>query len=168
MANGRTTSVIPETLARADYAANAGSQGFNQISAGPPSLAEADSPNYPWPDTSECSGIVFLRSAVSLLDVTCGSSNTFLVGERYINSDHYFDDRDLADNEAMYVGFDDDVYRVTANPPRRDRAGLEDLRSFGSAHAAGLNMLYCDGSVRLIGYDVDPHIFFLAGRRSED
>ena len=167
MSNGMTASVYPATLARSDYAGNAGSQSFNQIDGGPLSLAQGDDPNYRWPDTSACSGIFFLRSEVRLLDVTRGSSNTFMVGDRYLNPEHYFDGFDSGDNEAMYAGFDNDVYRVTFNPPQRDRPGFSDSQVFGSAHGAGVNMLYCDGSVRLVGYDVDRNVFLEAGRRAQ-
>jgi prepilin-type N-terminal cleavage/methylation domain-containing protein/prepilin-type processing-associated H-X9-DG protein len=167
MGDGRTASLHPSQLARADYAGNAGSQAFNEIDGGPASLAQGDSPTYPWPDTSACTGIFFLRSAISLHHVTRGTTNTFMVGERYINPDHYHDGLDWGDNEAMYVGFDNDVNRVTLNPPRRDRPGSQDIRSFGSAHTAGVNMLYCDGSVRLVAYDIDPDVFLEAGRRSD-
>ena len=166
LANGRTTYIYPAQVARSDYAANAGSQSFDQIS-GPAGMAEGDSPNYSWPDTTLCSGVIFLRSTVQLVEITRGTSNTFMVGERYVNPEHYFDGLDLGDNESMYVGFDNDIDRVTLNPPRRDRAGLTDTHIFGSAHSPGLNMLYCDGSVRLVSYDVDPDVFFESGRRSD-
>ena len=165
MGNGQTSSVNPIMLARSDYAGNAGSQGFNQIDGGPASLAIGDSSIYPWPNTSTCSGIFFLRSSLTLLDISRGSSSTLMVGERYINPDHYLDGVDWGDNEAMYVGFDNDVYRVTMNPPQRDKAGFRNALNFGSAHAAGLNMLFCDSSVRFIGYDIDADVFFEAGRR---
>jgi hypothetical protein len=103
---------------------------------------------------------------VSLLDVTRGASNTFMVGERYINPQHYFDGLDTGDDEAMYVRFDNDVGRITIDSPRRDRSGFQDVCLFGSAHVAGVNMLYCDASVRLVSYDVDPDVFLEAGRRS--
>jgi prepilin-type N-terminal cleavage/methylation domain-containing protein/prepilin-type processing-associated H-X9-DG protein len=164
---GGTTTLRISKLARADYAGNAGSQGFNEIFPGPPSLAQGDSPNYPWPNTSACTGIFFQRSVVSLTQITRGTSNTFMVGERYINPLHYFDGRDIGDNEGMYAGFDNDVSRVTTDPPQRDRPGYSNPFIFGSAHAPGINMLYCDGSVRLISYAVDPDLFFVSGQRSD-
>jgi prepilin-type N-terminal cleavage/methylation domain-containing protein/prepilin-type processing-associated H-X9-DG protein len=161
-----TTTVEPELMARSDYAGNAGSQNFNQIDAGPATLAEGDSPANVWADTSACSGIFFLRSHIRQNDVTRGSSNTFLAGERYCNSDHYFDGIDHGDNESMYGGYDNDVCRVTSSQPHRDASEFDGLR-FGSAHASGLNMLYCDGSVRLVGYDVERAVYFEGGRRDE-
>jgi prepilin-type processing-associated H-X9-DG protein len=36
---------------------------------------------------------------------------------------------------------------------------------FGSAHPSGVNMLYCDGSFRLVSYAVDPRVHHQAGSR---
>ncbi len=167
MASGKTASIRPTDLARSDYAGNAGSQSFNELGGGPKLLSTGDSSTYHWPSGKKCTGVFFLRSRLTLLDVSRGTSNTFLVGERYISADHYRDGGDNGDNEGMYVGFENDVTRVTFSPPLRDRVGFEDTRIFGSAHASGLNMLYCDGSVRLVAYDIDPDVFWEAGRRAD-
>jgi prepilin-type processing-associated H-X9-DG protein len=63
------------------------------------------------------------------------------------------------DNENLYVGMDNDIFRSTASPPQRDRAGYTNEIIFGSNHPTGVNMLYCDGSVHHIGWDVDPRVF---------
>jgi prepilin-type N-terminal cleavage/methylation domain-containing protein/prepilin-type processing-associated H-X9-DG protein len=164
---GATTTITATRMARTDYAANAGSQGFNQIFEGPTSLAQGDSPSYPWPSTAAFSGIFFQRSTVSMNQITRGTSNTFMIGERYIDARHYADGLDNGDNEGMYTGFDNDVYRVTLFPPERDRPGQGNPLIFGSAHPAGLNMLYCDGSVQFLSYSIDADVFFNAGRRSD-
>jgi prepilin-type N-terminal cleavage/methylation domain-containing protein/prepilin-type processing-associated H-X9-DG protein len=164
---GQTVTIQATLFARADYAANAGSQDFNEIFAGPPSLALGDAPSYPWPSADACNGIFFQRSMITMTAITRGTSNTFLAGERYVNPDHYYDGVDNGDNEAMYVGFDNDVYRVTAEPPHQDTPGYHNPLIFGSAHSAGVNMLYCDGSVRLSAYGVDPTVFLLAGQRAD-
>jgi prepilin-type processing-associated H-X9-DG protein len=164
---GETVTLHCELACRADYAACAGSQGFNEISAGPPSLAVGDDMTYSWPSTARCSGVIFQRSAVPISAISRGTSNTFLAGERYIDTNHYFDGFDIGDNEAMYAGFDNDVARVTLYPPLRDRANSSNPKLFGSAHAAGANMLYCDGAIRMIAYDVDADLFLLQGKRHE-
>jgi prepilin-type N-terminal cleavage/methylation domain-containing protein/prepilin-type processing-associated H-X9-DG protein len=167
MGNGRTTTISPVFLAKADYAANAGSQNVNEIYGGPASLVQGDDSNYPWPDTSTCTGVIFLRSSVPLTHITRGTSNTFLAGERYLNPDHYSKGGDNSDNDSMYTGYDNDVYRVTFDPPQRDYPGYTNPAIFGSAHVGGANMLFCDGSVRLINYDIEPDVFLESGRSSD-
>jgi prepilin-type processing-associated H-X9-DG protein/prepilin-type N-terminal cleavage/methylation domain-containing protein len=166
--SANTTAKIQLTYAaRSDYAANAGSQSFNELFSGPASLAQGDNPSYAWPSTSACNGIFYQRSTVSISQITRGTSNTFLAGERYLNSLHYTDGTDLGDNENMYVGFDNDNYRVTFDPPMKDQPNVSSSLIFGSAHTGGVNMLYADGSVQLVSFAVDPEVFLEAGKRSE-
>jgi prepilin-type N-terminal cleavage/methylation domain-containing protein len=150
---------------RMDYAANIGDQHTDEFFAGPPSLAQGDDPTYPWPSTLGLSGVIFQRSEWSLTDITHGTSNTFLIGEKYLNPDAYTTGLDAADNENLYSGFDNDNSRCTDSPPLRDRRGYADTYRFGSAHPAGLNMALCDGSVQFISYTVDPQAFAQAGSR---
>jgi len=152
-------------VARSDYAGNAGDQAADQFFAGPGSLAEGDKPDYNWPDTTYLTGVLFQRSEIAFAKITNGTSNTFLVGEKYLNPDNYETGADLADNENMYVGFDNDTTRTTLYTPKQDRRGFTDYDRFGSAHAGGLNMLYCDGSVHFIEYAIDPAVFKRAGNR---
>jgi prepilin-type processing-associated H-X9-DG protein len=84
-----------------------------------------------------------------------GTSNTYFVGEKYINPQHYANGQDPGDNESMYRGDDHDVARWTADPPARDRPGLAYHKAFGSAHDSGFNMMFCDGSVRNLSFDID-------------
>src|SRR5262249_29394734 len=114
-------------LARSDYAANTGDQKINQFGPGPTSLQEGDDPNYKgWHNTSKLTGIVFERSRVRPADVTNGASNTYLAGEKYMNPDYYRTGNDFGDTENLYVGFDNDINRVTAWPPLQDRPGMKD------------------------------------------
>jgi prepilin-type N-terminal cleavage/methylation domain-containing protein/prepilin-type processing-associated H-X9-DG protein len=152
-------------LGRSDFAANAGDEPFDEIFAGPPTLAEGDRPNYPWRTTDDCTGVCFQRSEIRLTDIPRGTSNTFLLGEKYLNPDSYTNGQDSADNENLYTGFNNDNFRTTHDAPLRDRKGYADTKRFGSAHMAGVNMVYCDGSVHHILFSVDPKVFIPSGSR---
>lgn len=152
---------------RSDYVGNDGDQNLvaNAFWAnpGPPTLAAAAW--YAFPNPSVFTGVIFTRSQLSLVQITNGTSNTFLLGEKYIDASHYSDGQDAGDDGDMYQGADDDTLRDTASPPRRDTLGYVDSSLFGSAHTTGLNMGYCDGSVHFIPYSIDPAVFQRAGNR---
>jgi prepilin-type N-terminal cleavage/methylation domain-containing protein/prepilin-type processing-associated H-X9-DG protein len=150
---------------RSDYAANSGTAPIDEFFGGPPSLAAGDSPTFPWPDASGLTGVIFQRSEIMLTDISHGTSNTYLLGEKYLNPDSYTNGTDAADNENLYAGADNDNSRCTAGPPRRDMRGYADTLSFGSAHPAGLNMAFCDGSIQFLSFSIDPQVHFQAGSR---
>jgi prepilin-type N-terminal cleavage/methylation domain-containing protein/prepilin-type processing-associated H-X9-DG protein len=161
--------VQPPYLARTDYAACAGSDGNDQIDQGPVSLAAGDAMNEAaWANgvpAGGYKGIIFRRSEVKLSDITAGVSNTYLLGEKYLDPDKYGSGTDKADNETLYSGFNNDINRCTSLPPKQDYPGSPDTLRFGSAHPAALNMAYCDGSVRGVEYSVNADIHLKAGRR---
>jgi len=157
--NANATGVAAKT----DYAANTGSQKADEY-AGPDTLGQGDDPNN-WPDPSQYTGVLFVRSQIRISDITSGTSNTYAVGEKYLNPDHYTTGSDTADNESMYAGFDNDNSRSTYYPPLQDRRGLNDTYRFGSIHFGSFNMLFCDGSVRAIDYTIDPAVHKKAGSR---
>jgi prepilin-type N-terminal cleavage/methylation domain-containing protein len=157
-------TVVPPRLARTDYAACSGSQARDEIDGGPDSIAQADAGQFNWGDLN-FDGICFRRSEIRLADVKTGASNTYLVGEKYLNPVNYETGLDTSDNENYLTGFNNDVNRCTYYPPRHDIPGVQDTLSFGSAHAMGLNMAYCDGSVHFLTYDIDPAVHKRAGSR---
>lgn len=128
------------------------------------------------------SGIVYQRSEVNPASVTDGTSNTYLVGEKLMCVDAYTDcenvrapngdrDTDRGDNESVYSGYNRDHSRSTHEdyPPRQDKPspyyGGEDDYAFGSAHANGFNMVFGDGSVKTMSYEVDPMVHKYLGNR---
>jgi prepilin-type processing-associated H-X9-DG protein len=88
-----------------------------------------------------------------------------MVGEKYLNVDNYETGFDPSDNENMYTGYNNDVFRCGFSVPLQDRRGLVDTRRFGSMHSTGLNMAYCDGSVRIVNYTIEQDVHRRAADR---
>jgi hypothetical protein len=160
---------VPTEMARSDYAANCGDAAWNEAAPGDGGgggpFDYAGESSFSWGDLKIYTGVVYRRSRIRFADIVNGTSSTYCVGEKYLNPDNYFNGGDPSDNENMLVGFDNDIHRCGYDPPQRDLAGRQSTREFGSAHIAGFNMLYCDGSVRLVEYTVDPIVHKAASRR---
>jgi len=177
-------SVTPQNLARTDYAMNCGHKNQNEIDGGPSSIAQGDSGSFNWnmvddgsdPNVITFTGVCYRRSQIRFKDMARGTSNTVMVGEKYVRADCYegfctglpanSPNVDFGDNETMYTGFNNDIYRSTANPPTPDVQGVNNQGRWGSTHPNGINMAYSDGSVRVISYDVDPAVFRASGDRT--
>jgi prepilin-type N-terminal cleavage/methylation domain-containing protein/prepilin-type processing-associated H-X9-DG protein len=155
--------------AKLDYAANVGDTQYNQWNGGPPGGKSV--PGVDW------TGLLYDFSKVRQSEVTDGTSNTFMVGEKYLDANAYTSGADLADNENLYVGFDNDNCRSThANyfPPRRDSrtppapwTTSSNLYMYGSAHPGGFNVVLCDGSVRVIKYEIEKETYRRLGNRCD-
>ncbi len=66
-------------------------------------------------------------------NVTDGASNTYMIGEKYLNPDAYYTGLDGADNESATVGYDNDTNRcgnAVAPPPCKSTRGFVDEYSF--------------------------------------
>jgi prepilin-type N-terminal cleavage/methylation domain-containing protein/prepilin-type processing-associated H-X9-DG protein len=107
-------------------------------------------------------------------DIVDGTSNTLVVGEKGLRPANYFtsiwhDDRGWSD------GWDPDTMRSTAFPltPDTNNAvmginGEVDIAyCFGSAHPAGANFCFADGSVHFLAYTIDRTTYNWLGTRDD-
>jgi prepilin-type processing-associated H-X9-DG protein len=164
-------------VARSDYAACAGDQSSNQMDAGPATLDEAATRTWPKMGSKDypATGISYLRSEVIMAWISDGTSSTYMLGEKYLNPDSYYNGDDYSDDECAFIGYDDDMFRVTycesasdySHVPIQDSPGIANYARFGSAHAGGCNMSFCDGSVRAIDYTIDPMTNRYLGNRED-
>jgi prepilin-type N-terminal cleavage/methylation domain-containing protein/prepilin-type processing-associated H-X9-DG protein len=126
-------------------------------------------------------GILFHMSKIRIADITDGTSNTLMVGERPPSADLNFgwwfgsDGRDeLGSGEGTLGGQDQEFYInvLFKSPPTgfncpQPKLGLQpgdindncDQGHFWSLHSGGANFLLADGSVRFLTYGIDPTTF---------
>jgi prepilin-type N-terminal cleavage/methylation domain-containing protein/prepilin-type processing-associated H-X9-DG protein len=177
---------MPTIVGRTDYGTNGGHlytscgvptaaawQSNGTGSSGPQNVAAVENP--PGQMTAAArttfgniarvaTGIVYSGSLVRLADIKDGTSKTYLAGDKYLSPDCYDNGTDSADNESHMMGDNPDITRyayynsATYLAPLRDTPGLMGYFGFGSAHANGFQMAFCDGSVDLVGYAIDPAV----------
>ncbi|MEN1679300.1 MAG: DUF1559 domain-containing protein [Planctomycetota bacterium] len=198
------TFLRDQPIAVGDYAGNSGDSfkhavaGFGNVIAAPSNYAEAAS--FDWPNTTTQfkpgrrgattqnedfqSGVIGFRSEIKIGQIPDGTTNTYLIGEKYVPTDAYDNNTNVTniarfgDNQSLYAGYEWDNQRTAWQPgiadyysphatdadwqPARDEPSTRSpgraVVAFGSAHDGGLNMSFCDGSVRTLSYDVDQNV----------
>jgi prepilin-type N-terminal cleavage/methylation domain-containing protein len=117
--------------------------------------------------------------------ITDGTSKTFLIGEKYVRSDLY-GGGSWSDDKGWSDGWDLDVLRSTCFQPYQDddpigfnfAANLNsasdyfgnaaDVYYFGSAHTAGFNSVFSDGSIHMLKFDIDTTLLNALATRAGD
>lgn len=156
----RQPKAINGTHAMNDYAGNAG----DMVSGGPGN----------WGEGRAGGVIVRARSAAPRMKLTTisgadGTANTILVGEKREHA-RWWDQISCSDDQGWTSGWDWDIVRwgylnggrngTGPNPPMHDESdGTSCEFRFGSSHVSGANFVFCDGTVRVVSYTVDPLVF---------
>jgi prepilin-type N-terminal cleavage/methylation domain-containing protein len=161
-------ALSPPVIGRSDYAANSG-DGDTTVN---PSEAPGANGNFPV-GTPGCdptaTGVIYRASMCTTAMIKNGTSNTYLLGERYLDPDAYYTYSECDNDQGWDQGYDYDTDRWTTSPPLRDRHGYVDNGGcstlFGSPHPATFNMAFCDSSVHPINYAIDPALHQALGNR---
>jgi prepilin-type N-terminal cleavage/methylation domain-containing protein len=158
--SGRVNAATSHVHGRSDYAGNGGSGPYIHLGDAGPWTWPQVTPTV-WLDEKRFDGIIFQRSTIRQKEILDGLSNTYFVGEKNVQPDHYYDGWDPGDTGPMVQGYDWDTVRMGNNagePLLRDRMGQSAAGCFGSAHAQNCHFVFCDGSVHPISYNINMEI----------
>ena len=152
--------------AKTDYACCEGGL-FTGLVPGPPSADPAAVAAYerdrgPPRET----GVCFRRGGIRAAAVRDGLGYQYLLGEKSVSIGGWRTADDAGHDQSLHFGSDFDVSRWTIDPPLPDGPEPTPLR-FGSAHADGCRFAFGDGSVRAVGWSVDPAVHRALGDRRD-
>ncbi|MDO4571345.1 MAG: DUF1559 domain-containing protein [Planctomycetia bacterium] len=176
-------------LAKSDYAANFGSTAMKNAATNlsyTTSVSKITAPTAP-------TGVIFDASTINNGSVRDGTTNTYMLGEKFVYSDKY----ELAydgDYLSLYAGingskdnsnFRSAGYDLTINKnngtptisgtvyaPMQDRASdstnvTNACYGFGSAHSGSFGMAMCDGSAQRVSYSIDQAVHACLSARND-
>ena len=124
-------------------------------------------------DDASCqgfTGVIYQRSWLQEKDIPDGLSRTFLIGEKYLTPDNYFNGCDPADSGPMLQGYDWDIIRLGNSywPPYRDRPGVLTSWNFGRRTPQRSTCCFATARRMRITYSIDiPTYSRLACRKDK-
>jgi prepilin-type N-terminal cleavage/methylation domain-containing protein len=94
---------------------------------------------------------------MSLIDISDGTSNTILAGEKVIDPRAYETGGWYYD-EPFFTGGADGTHREGSGL-FQDAVGVNVVTNWGSVHATSATFLFADGAIRNLPYSIDPATF---------
>ncbi|MDO4584283.1 MAG: DUF1559 domain-containing protein [Planctomycetia bacterium] len=158
--------------AKSDYGACVGNTRPDAANGGSSVGSMADAEELTKTDSwlPKGNGVIFTGSKVTLGEIRDGTTNTYLLGEKYMEPSQYYptDTKNLSygDDVNAYTGGDDNQLWV-AGQPLQDRSGLTTIFIYGSVHPGAFGMAMCDGSVHRISYSIDTETHLNLGLRAD-
>jgi prepilin-type N-terminal cleavage/methylation domain-containing protein/prepilin-type processing-associated H-X9-DG protein len=160
------------TLAgRTDYAGNAGG-GSNAVcsvttSQYPSTLSAATNFNG-WANSNNMKGVIVQRQVIRDINISDGTSRTYLYGEKMMDPQKYDTGDDVGDTSPALSGFGSSTVRTTTGRMSSDQNGVASNCRFGSAHTSGAVFAFADGNVRLQDFGIDATVFSQLGIRDDN
>jgi prepilin-type processing-associated H-X9-DG protein len=113
-------------------------------------------------------GITNSFANIRIDQVSDGTSNTLMVGEKSLQPQFYETGEAHGEGFNAFAGDGSDLDGATATDAYyRDVDGMLGSLNFGSCHAGGANFVLCDGSVRQISYGVNSTVWECLGNRND-
>ena len=109
------------------------------------------------------------RPLIGFSGISDGTANVLLLAEKRVRLTHLGQNQS-DDNEGYTSGWDHDMTRCSTIVPKPDHNNPnvgDGQGRFGSSHPSGINVLMCDGSVRVVGFQVNKLAFHRLGYRSD-
>jgi prepilin-type N-terminal cleavage/methylation domain-containing protein len=132
----------PELIAKIDYAQNFGTR-FHHPTPGPNNFRVVETfreTNPVWRFSRQCGTGVFAYDMLTELEMIAdGTSNTLLLGEKYVQADMYDEAQYFNDDQGLFIGAQG---------------------RWGSAHVGVWQVIFCDNSVRGLAFDIDPIVLY--------
>jgi prepilin-type N-terminal cleavage/methylation domain-containing protein/prepilin-type processing-associated H-X9-DG protein len=117
----------------------------------------------------EGTGAVRQFYPLSISDITDGTSQTLLAGEKRLDLG-WLGTNAPDDNEGYTCGFDHDSMRLTTRRPAPDPRESDNATGdnlFGSSHPDVFNVVFADGSVHTLSYQISRIVFSYLGNKSD-
>lgn len=141
---GGLTAGVNDQGGGCDYAANAGSRNNAVTSEGMPpagpDATQVDTSKFNWPDVNSpnldqrtrqptnshfMNGVCFQISKVKIKDIPDGSAHTYLIGEKMVFTENYYNSvGDYGNDSTLFSGYDYDTNRWGNVLPLRDHPRL--------------------------------------------